>query len=172
MQEYLVRLYVRQRHSKNADLLTFALSSWLPVLCPVWHCRDYKVVSLYSRFRYKPSLPAWYPPLPIYQSLLLRLRTLGLFIDDHQDFTEEMKEKRIARGKAPPKKGEWLIPFLASLSTSSCRPGEAIKEEKEKIDSALCTLSEFIACMHKADCKFHVFIMHCKQRKCGIGVHS
>lgn len=67
--------------------------------------RDYKVVKLYSRFRYKPALPSWYPPLPIYKSLLMRLRALGLFVDDQEDFRDEIREKRIARGKAPPKKG-------------------------------------------------------------------
>lgn len=64
------------------------------------------MVKLYSRFRYKPALPSWYPPLPVYQSLLLRLRHLGLFVDEHEDFREEMKRKKIERGKGAPRKGE------------------------------------------------------------------
>ncbi len=64
------------------------------------------MVKLFSRLRYKPSLPAWYPPLPLYQTLLQRLRMLGLFTDEHEDFRDEMKEKRRLRGKIAPKKGE------------------------------------------------------------------
>lgn len=60
---------------------------------------------MFSRFRSKPQLPSWYPPLPTFHSLLLQLRTLGLFVDEHEDFRDEMKEKRIARGKPPTKKG-------------------------------------------------------------------
>ena len=68
-------------------------------------CRDYKVVNIYSRLRTKPSLPSWYPPLPIYKTLLLRLRGLGLFIDEHEDFIDEMKSSRKERGKIPTQKG-------------------------------------------------------------------
>jgi hypothetical protein len=89
------------------------------------------VVKLYSRYRYKPSLPSWYPPLPVYQSLLLRLRNLGLFNDEHEDFSREMSEKKAARGKAPPKKGWWNKIFLClSQCCFFCRSGETIQEEK------------------------------------------
>ncbi|CAH1782662.1 unnamed protein product [Owenia fusiformis] len=38
--------------------------------------------------------------------LTSKVRWLGLYRDEHQDFKEEMKRLRALRGKVPPKKGE------------------------------------------------------------------
>ena len=60
-------------------------------------------------FSYSPwqrELPSWYPPLTTYNTLLLRLRTLGLYHNDHLDFKESMDQQRKARGKGPPIKGQ------------------------------------------------------------------
>ncbi|KAK9975827.1 hypothetical protein ABG768_021060 [Culter alburnus] len=48
----------------------------------------------------------WYPPHKIYYSMTQKLRYLGLFRDEHQDFKEEMRRLRKLRGKGKPKKGE------------------------------------------------------------------
>ena len=68
--------------------------------------RDYKVVKMFARQPWQKGLESWYPPLGSYSTILLRLRHLGLFHDEHLDFKELMDEQRKKRGKAPPKKGE------------------------------------------------------------------
>ena len=71
----------------------------------IFYCRDQKVVHLFSRFPRQRDLPSWYPPFAEYNSLLLRLRHIGLYHDEHLDFKEMMDSQRKARGKGPPKKG-------------------------------------------------------------------
>lgn len=60
---------------------------------------------MFSRFPWQRDLPSWYPPFSEYNSLLLTLRRLGLYRDEHLDFKEKMDAQRKARGKGPPKKG-------------------------------------------------------------------
>ncbi|XP_015264796.1 PREDICTED: 28S ribosomal protein S33, mitochondrial [Gekko japonicus] len=48
----------------------------------------------------------WYPPHRTYANLMRKLRFYGLYRDEHEDFSEEMKRLRKLRGKGPPKKGE------------------------------------------------------------------
>ena len=81
----------------TSDERTFTIFKLLP--------RDLKVVHMFARYPWQRDLPSWYPPFPEYNSLLLRLRHLGLFTDEHLDFKEKMDSQRSARGKAPPKKG-------------------------------------------------------------------
>ncbi len=64
---------------------------------------------LFAKPRTKPLLPSYYPPFPTYQALLRNLRKIGLFHDEHEDFIEEMKAKRLSRGKGPPRKGLWVV---------------------------------------------------------------
>ncbi|KAM9468229.1 small ribosomal subunit protein mS33 isoform 1-T2 [Clarias gariepinus] len=70
--------------------------------------KSIKVVQLFK----EPSLAQrkevydWYPQHKIYYSMTQRLRFLGLFRDEHQDFKEEMRRLRKLRGKGKPKKGE------------------------------------------------------------------
>lgn len=90
----------------SIDYIVFSITSILTMsfkyLCS---CRDYKVVHMFSRSPWQRELPSWYPPIPTYNSLLLRLRTLGLYHHDHLDFKEKMAQQRKARGKGPPAKG-------------------------------------------------------------------
>ncbi|KAL7371117.1 hypothetical protein ABVT39_019252 [Epinephelus coioides] len=48
----------------------------------------------------------WYPQHKIYYALTQKLRFMGLFRDEHEDFKEEMRRLRKLRGKGKPKKGE------------------------------------------------------------------
>ena len=64
------------------------------------------MVHMFSRFPWQRELPSWYPYFPQYDSLLLRLRHLGLYRDEHLDFKEKMDAQRKTRGKGPPKKGK------------------------------------------------------------------
>lgn len=63
------------------------------------------MTTMFAKYRTKHKLPSWYPPLPTYQTLFVRLRRLGLFHDEHEDFIDEMNAKRASRGKGPPRKG-------------------------------------------------------------------
>ncbi|KAM4035137.1 small ribosomal subunit protein mS33 isoform 2-T2 [Anomaloglossus baeobatrachus] len=67
-----------------------------------------KVVKLLSEqpLAKRKEVYDWYPPHNIYTPLMRRLRFLGLYRDEHEDFKEEMKRLRRLRGKGPPKKGE------------------------------------------------------------------
>ena len=68
--------------------------------------QDYKVVKLFAQRPWQRDLPNWYPPIQQYNTLLLRLRHLGLYVDEHLDFQDAMDTQRRARGKGPTKKGE------------------------------------------------------------------
>ncbi|KAJ8249569.1 hypothetical protein COCON_G00227850 [Conger conger] len=48
----------------------------------------------------------WYPLHKVYFALTQKLRYMGLFRDEHEDFKDEMRRLRRLRGKGPPKKGE------------------------------------------------------------------
>lgn len=48
----------------------------------------------------------WYPRHVETNKLTMELRNLGLFRDEHMDWTDEMKRLRYLRGKIPPKRGE------------------------------------------------------------------
>jgi small subunit ribosomal protein S33 len=67
---------------------------------------DYKVVHMFSQRPWQRDLPLWYPPVTQYNTILLRLRQLGLFTDEHLDFNETMDASRKTRGKITPKKGQ------------------------------------------------------------------
>ena len=70
--------------------------------------RSLKVVQLLSEQpRYKdPQLVDYYPRFRETYYLMLHLRELGLYRDEHWDFSEEMKRLRRLRGKGPPPKGQ------------------------------------------------------------------
>ncbi|TPP60125.1 28S ribosomal protein S33 mitochondrial [Fasciola gigantica] len=51
-------------------------------------------------------LKDYYPPLEEYRNILVKLRSLGLYRDEHADFREEMCRLRALRGKGKRKKGE------------------------------------------------------------------
>ncbi|EDO34082.1 predicted protein [Nematostella vectensis] len=69
--------------------------------------QSYKVVTHFSRRPLGGAINSYYPPLKQFNSLLLRLRHLGFYRDDHLDFKEEMAVRRKERGKGPPKKVPW-----------------------------------------------------------------
>lgn len=48
----------------------------------------------------------WYPQHKIYYAMTQKLRFMGLFRDEHEDFKEEMRRLRKLKGKGKPKKGE------------------------------------------------------------------
>lgn len=73
---------------------------------------------MFSRFPRQRELLSWYPPFPVYNSLLLRLRHLGLYRDDHLDFNEMMDSHRKARGKGPPRKGLSMLTIMVQSRNS------------------------------------------------------
>ena len=93
----------------------------LALLIYEWY-RDQKVVQMFSRFPWQQELPLWYPPFPKYNRLLLQLRQVGLYRDEHLDFKENMDVQRRKRGKEPPKKGDYTTTVLqlANLSLATC----------------------------------------------------
>ncbi|KAM8884990.1 small ribosomal subunit protein mS33 [Synchiropus picturatus] len=70
--------------------------------------KSMKVVKLFQ----EPPLPKkkevydWYPQHKIYYAMTQKLRFMGLFRDEHEDFKDEMRRLRKLRGKGKPKKGE------------------------------------------------------------------
>ncbi|KAI5094015.1 28S ribosomal protein S33, mitochondrial [Silurus meridionalis] len=70
--------------------------------------KSMKVVQLFKEppMAQKKEVFEWYPQHKIYYSLTQKLRYMGLFRDEHQDFKEEMRRLRKLRGKGKPKKGE------------------------------------------------------------------
>lgn len=48
----------------------------------------------------------YYPRHKETHQLMMKLRSYGLYRDEHEDFKEEMRRVRKLRGKGPPKKGE------------------------------------------------------------------
>ncbi|KAF4079744.1 hypothetical protein AMELA_G00181810 [Ameiurus melas] len=70
--------------------------------------KSMKVVQLFKEppMAQKKEVYDWYPQHKIYYSLTQKLRYMGLFRDEHQDFKEEMRRLRKLRGKGKPKKGE------------------------------------------------------------------
>ncbi|XP_063164677.1 small ribosomal subunit protein mS33 [Candoia aspera] len=67
-----------------------------------------KVVKLLSEqpLAKRKEVYDWYPPHNIYSGLMWRLRSYGLYRDEHEDFKAEMRRLRRLRGKGCPKKGE------------------------------------------------------------------
>ncbi|MEE6477745.1 hypothetical protein FKM82_011615 [Ascaphus truei] len=70
--------------------------------------RSMKVVKLFSEppLAKRKEVYDWYPQHNAYFALMKKLRFLGLYRDEHEDFKDEMKRLRKLRGKGPPKKGE------------------------------------------------------------------
>ncbi|XP_002730477.1 small ribosomal subunit protein mS33-like [Saccoglossus kowalevskii] len=70
--------------------------------------RSMRVVKLFSEkpLDKRPEIVNYYPPHPQTHSLMKRLRHIGLYRDEHEDFVDEMKRVRKLRGKGKPKKGE------------------------------------------------------------------
>lgn len=68
--------------------------------------KSFKVVKYFGRRPLGDVYTNYYPPIKQFNSLLMRLRHLGLYHDEHLDFKDEMAVKRKERGKGPPKKGE------------------------------------------------------------------
>ncbi|XP_004209893.2 small ribosomal subunit protein mS33 isoform X1 [Hydra vulgaris] len=68
--------------------------------------RSQKVIDYFKSQPLGVMYGDYYPPMKRYNSLLRKLRFLGIYHDEHMDFNEEMAHKRKVRGKGPPKKGE------------------------------------------------------------------
>ncbi|XP_055772304.1 28S ribosomal protein S33, mitochondrial [Salvelinus fontinalis] len=70
--------------------------------------KSMKVVRLFKEppMAQKKEVYDWYPQHKIYYALTQKLRYMGLFRDEHEDFKEEMRRLRKLRGKGKPKKGE------------------------------------------------------------------
>ncbi|KAM9309368.1 small ribosomal subunit protein mS33 isoform 1-T2 [Pholidichthys leucotaenia] len=70
--------------------------------------KSMKVVQLFQEppMAKKKEVYDWYPQHRIYYALTQKLRFMGLFRDEHEDFKEEMRRLRKLRGKGTPKKGE------------------------------------------------------------------
>ncbi|XP_028811082.1 small ribosomal subunit protein mS33 [Denticeps clupeoides] len=72
---------------------------------------DSKSMKVVQLFREPPlarrkDVHDWYPQHKVYYGLTQKLRFMGLFRDEHEDFKEEMRRLRKLRGKGKPKKGE------------------------------------------------------------------
>ncbi|XP_029317957.1 small ribosomal subunit protein mS33 [Cottoperca gobio] len=48
----------------------------------------------------------WYPQHKVYFAMTQKLRFMGLFRDEHEDFKDDMLRQKKLRGKGKPKKGE------------------------------------------------------------------
>nr|XP_020463826.1 28S ribosomal protein S33, mitochondrial [Monopterus albus]XP_020463827.1 28S ribosomal protein S33, mitochondrial [Monopterus albus] len=70
--------------------------------------RSMKVVKLFQEqpLAKRKEVYDWYPQHRIYYAMTQKLRFMGLFRDEHQDFKDEMNRLRKLRGKGKPKKGE------------------------------------------------------------------
>ncbi|XP_020500345.1 28S ribosomal protein S33, mitochondrial [Labrus bergylta] len=70
--------------------------------------KSMKVVQLFSEppVAQRKEVYDWYPQHKIYYAMTQKLRFMGLFRDEHEDFKEEMHRLRKLRGKGKPKKGE------------------------------------------------------------------
>lgn len=70
--------------------------------------KSMKVVQLFKEppMAKRKEVFDWYPQHKIYYALTQKLRHMGLFRDEHEDFKEEMRRLRKLRGKGKPKKGE------------------------------------------------------------------
>ncbi|KAF6726958.1 28S ribosomal protein S33, mitochondrial [Oryzias melastigma] len=77
----------------------------------VAHPTDAKSLKVVQLFQEPPMAKRkevydWYPQHKIYYAMTQKLRYMGLFRDEHEDFKEEMRRLRKLRGKGTPKKGE------------------------------------------------------------------
>ncbi|XP_007896786.1 28S ribosomal protein S33, mitochondrial [Callorhinchus milii] len=70
--------------------------------------KSMKVVKLFSEqpLARQKEVYDWYPEHNTYFALMRKLRFMGLFRDEHEDFKDEMRRLRKLRGKGAPKKGE------------------------------------------------------------------
>ena len=68
--------------------------------------RSQKVIDLYKSEPKANRIGSYYPPLKEYNSMLRKLRRMGIYHDEHMDFCEEIKYTRKLRGNLPVKKGE------------------------------------------------------------------
>ncbi|CAN9508046.1 unnamed protein product [Ophioblennius macclurei] len=70
--------------------------------------KSLKVVQLFQEptMAQRKEVYEWYPQHKLYYGMTQRLRFMGLFRDEHEDFKEEMRRLRKLRGKGTPKKGE------------------------------------------------------------------
>ncbi|XP_072309476.1 small ribosomal subunit protein mS33 [Eucyclogobius newberryi] len=67
-----------------------------------------KVVRLFQEqpLAKRREVHEWYPQHKVYYAMCQKLRFMGLFRDEHEDFKEEMRRLRKLKGKGKPKKGE------------------------------------------------------------------
>ena len=84
--------------------------------------RDYRVVKMFTRRPWHRDLPTWYPPIGKYNTILLRLRHLGLYHDEHLDFKDAMQKQRKLRGKGPPQKGRCSLRTLGNGTPPTPHP--------------------------------------------------
>ncbi|XP_040886491.1 28S ribosomal protein S33, mitochondrial [Toxotes jaculatrix] len=70
--------------------------------------KSMKVVRLFEEppLAKRKEVYDWYPHHKIYYAMTQKLRFMGLFRDEHEDFKDEMYRLRKLRGKGKPKKGE------------------------------------------------------------------
>uniref|UniRef100_A0A3Q1BB34 Small ribosomal subunit protein mS33 n=3 Tax=Amphiprion TaxID=80969 RepID=A0A3Q1BB34_AMPOC len=70
--------------------------------------RSMRVVQLFQEppIAKRKEVYDWYPQHKVYYAMTQKLRFMGLFRDEHEDFKEEMRRLRKLRGKGTPKKGE------------------------------------------------------------------
>ncbi|XP_068163125.1 small ribosomal subunit protein mS33 [Antennarius striatus] len=70
--------------------------------------RSMKVVRMFQEppLARRKEVYDWYPQHNVYSAMTKKLRFLGLFRDEHEDFREEICRLKKLRGKGKPKKGE------------------------------------------------------------------
>ncbi|XP_077356432.1 small ribosomal subunit protein mS33 [Festucalex cinctus] len=70
--------------------------------------KSMKVVRLFQEtpMAKRKEVYDWYPQHKIYYAMTQKLRFMGLFRDEHEDFKDEMRRLRKLRGKGTPEKGE------------------------------------------------------------------
>jgi small subunit ribosomal protein S33 len=78
--------------------------------------KSMKVVKLFSAnpIYQRPEMVEYYPRHVETHKLMMKLRSYGLYRDEHEDFKEEMIRLRALRGKVKPKRGEGKRAMLKS----------------------------------------------------------
>jgi len=68
--------------------------------------RSHKTINLFKKQPRGNLTANYYPPLKKYNSLLMKMRTMGLYHDEYLDFKDEVVAKRKMEGKTKTKKGQ------------------------------------------------------------------
>ncbi len=94
--------YDKSTSEYNAKMKYLSASIFGDYKKPIEHHKDKKLVRTLSGrpLSDRPEIVHYYPPHEEVASLMRKLRSYGLFRDEHQDFVDEMERLRKLRGKS------------------------------------------------------------------------